>query len=87
MEHLLTDQQQEIIQTGEEKESELVQIPTADPQAALRFCQALARTLAIKPNGVVVAASEQESALQEPRPAISVVIPVFDEEDNLPLLW
>jgi glycosyltransferase involved in cell wall biosynthesis len=87
MEHIFTDQQEEIIQTGQEKESELVQIPTADPQAALRFCQALAKTLAIKPNGIVVTAGEHEAALQEPRPAISVVIPVFDEEDNLPVLY
>ena len=86
MDNLLTDQQQEIIQTGEGKFAELVRIPTADPQAALRFCQALAKTLATKSNGVVVA-GETEGALQEPRPAISVVIPVYYEEDNLPVLY
>lgn len=87
VEQLLTDQQDDFIQTTEYKESELVQIPTSDPQAALRFCQTLAKTLTTKSNGVVIAAGETETLSQEPSPAISVVIPVFDEEDNLPVLY
>lgn len=63
------------------------QIPTADPQAALRFCQALAKSLTNQTNGVLIAPDESQGASQEPPPAISVVIPVYDEEENLPILY
>ena len=67
------------------KETGLELIPTTDPQAALKFCQALAKTLATDPNSIITA-SQSESEFPETRPAVSVVIPVFDEEDNLLLL-
>jgi len=62
-------------------------IPTTDPQAALKFCQALARTLETNPTGLINAISQSEPEYLESLPAISVVIPVFDEEDNLPHLY
>jgi dolichol-phosphate mannosyltransferase len=64
-----------------------VQIPTTDPQAALNFCQALAKTLTIHSNQAFITQSDSETEFLKLRPAISVVIPVFNEEDNLPLLY
>ena len=55
----------------------LTVIPTADPAAALQFCRALAQALA---------GSGQAAPLDRPRPVLSIVIPVYGEEDNLPLL-
>lgn len=56
-------------------------IPTEDPQAALQFCRWLAGQLsASQPAGPVAAGLSL-------RPVLSVVIPVYDEEDNLPLLY
>ena len=64
-----------------------VQIPTTDPQAALLFCQALAKSLTINSKQRFIAQSDSKTEFLQQRPAISVVIPVFDEEDNLPLLY
>ena len=51
------------------------QIPTADPSAALDFCQALARQLG------------GSAWAHAATPALSVVIPVFNEQENLPTLY
>jgi dolichol-phosphate mannosyltransferase len=77
------EQNVQISEVGKETWSEL--IPTTDPQAALKFCQALARTLATEMTGLNIAESQSEADIS--KPAISVVIPVFDEEDNLPVLY
>ena len=69
------------------KETGLELIPTSDPQAALKFCQALAKTLATKTNDLIDTESQSDTDFLEPLPAISVVIPVFDEEENLPILY
>ena len=61
----------------------MVRIPTSDPQAALKFCQMLAEKLTSK----VIFDGEEKDTLQETRPAISVVISVYDKEDNLPVLY
>lgn len=54
----------------------LTGVPTEDPILALQFCRSLVHLL-----------GQTESALSEqPRPALSVVIPVYDEADNLPVL-
>jgi dolichol-phosphate mannosyltransferase len=52
-------------------------IPTEDPAAALRFCQALAQALG---QPVVTTAAAR-------RPVISVVAPVYEERENLPILY
>ncbi|CAG0936225.1 polyisoprenyl-phosphate glycosyltransferase [Thermoflexales bacterium] len=51
-------------------------IPTEDPNRALQFCQALAQVLA----------APQGPLTQPARPVLSVVIPVYEEQDNLPAL-
>ena len=59
---------------------ELAEIPTHDPEAALRFCRALAHLVeggdlpALPPIAV-------------PHPVISIVAPIFDERENLPVLY
>lgn len=53
-------------------------IPTEDPQAALDFCRELAA--ALRP-----AAQASEAAPRAPE--ISVVTPVFNEQENLPVLY
>lgn len=55
----------------------LMEIPTEDPNRALQFCQALAQVLAVPPASVT----------QLARPVLSVVIPVYEEEVNLPVLY
>lgn len=58
-------------------------IPTDDPAAALVFCRQLAGLL----NGTGSVASAS-AALQAPAaPELSVIIPVFNEEENLPALY
>ena len=69
------------------KETGIELIPTSDPQAALKFCLALAKTMATKTNDLINTESQSETDFLEPLPAISVVIPVFDEEENLPILY
>lgn len=64
-------------------------VPTEDPQAALEFCRWLSRALENEhpvpahTNGIQAgpASSTADS------PVLSVVIPVFNEEDNLPQLY
>ena len=70
-------------------------IPTTDPAAALRFCQDLAR-MGIA-NSHLPTTDEIQSVLKDvsesirrtglTEPDLSVVLPVQDEEDNIPILY
>lgn len=60
-------------------------IPTQDPQAALAFCRWLQSALAGQVDGFASPAAEPAAA--QPPPGISVVIPVLNEEENLPELY
>jgi Glycosyl transferase family 2 len=65
-------------------------IPTTDAAAALQFCRQLYRLLATKPLDTV--ASGQGNGRITPsgqlgHPSLSVVIPVFNEQENLPVLY
>ena len=68
-------------------------IPTDDPQAALRFCQLLSRLYdthfadASSGNSYLAAAVKSLQHANEPVPELSVVIPVFNEEENIPVLY
>lgn len=81
-------------QTRSEKESLdplAGRIPTANAEAALRFCQALARHM----GGEGTTFSEQEafrsisdqSVGETSAPELSVVVPVYNEADSLPVLY
>jgi len=69
-------------------------IPTDDPRAALQFCQSLARMLAASPNPAInnsrqlqiVAGIKAAPCTPEYQPELSVVIPVFNEEENITVL-
>ncbi len=52
-------------------------IPTDDPSAALQFCRTLAQMLSPTPLFMP----------DRRRPEVSIVIPVYEEEQNLPLLY
>src|SRR5512139_1844077 len=52
-------------------------IPTEDPIAALQFCRALAQILSPAP----------QLAPERQRPELSIVIPVYEEEQNLLVLY
>ncbi|MEP7188176.1 MAG: glycosyltransferase, partial [Roseiflexaceae bacterium] len=62
-----------------------IHIPIDDPEAALLFCRRLAglvdQTLFIPTDTVA-----KPLGAEPPQPELSVVIPVFNEEDNLPSL-
>ena len=70
-------------------------IPTSDPAAALRFCQDLARIVTANSRPPItdeihsvfkdVSESNRRTGLTEPD--LSVVLPVQDEEDNIPILY
>jgi dolichol-phosphate mannosyltransferase len=70
------------------------QIPIDDAEAALRFCQALASQLA---SGAAAALEYQDqesgdshlaASLQNAaEPELSVVVPVYNEEENIPVLY
>jgi polyisoprenyl-phosphate glycosyltransferase len=64
-------------------------IPTSDPAAALQFCRALAQALTNAPTPLVdgfgTSRSTEQAAIAQPD--LSVVIPVYNEEDNLPRLY
>lgn len=69
-------------------------IPVEDPQAALRFCQELARHVddgASPTHDRRVAISNGENlastSVGKPVPVLSVVIPVYNEAENLALLY
>lgn len=69
----------------------LGRIPTDDAQAALRFCRALARQVAndavAHPNGDFTGFQTGAAALDAGVPELSVVIPVYNEEKNLAVLY
>jgi dolichol-phosphate mannosyltransferase len=75
----------------EARRAEITAIPTRDPQAALLFCQQLARlvsavgddAIGLEWSGALNPASRDPS----PRPAVSVVVPVYNELENLPQLY
>lgn len=68
------------LQVGGAAAPSAVGIPTDDPQAALVFCRALAQQLGFA-SSVTYAASAVQEGLA--RPTVSVVIPVFNEQENL----
>jgi polyisoprenyl-phosphate glycosyltransferase len=68
-------------------------IPTTDPEAALRFCRDLARFLS---DSASLSASDPPASskgtsiplqLKLASPTLSVVIPVFNEQENIPVLY
>jgi polyisoprenyl-phosphate glycosyltransferase len=69
-------------------------IPTEDPRAALQFCQSLARMLAAGANPAInnsrqlqiVGGIKPAPSTPEHQPELSVVIPVFNEEENITVL-
>jgi dolichol-phosphate mannosyltransferase len=87
MQNTLVDHNEKMNRPGDVQVTGRIEIPTTDAQAALEFCQALAESLRIKSNGIVVTKDEFKLAARPARPAVSVVIPVYDEEENLPLLY
>src|SRR4051812_13175339 len=62
-----------------------ISIPIGDPEAALQFCRRLAglvdATLFMPTDTIARPANSQP-----PQPEISIVTPVFNEEENLPSL-
>jgi dolichol-phosphate mannosyltransferase len=65
-------------------------IPTEDSEAALRFCQALSAMLESGPDrgGLAALPLAQRAAPPSPAPVdLSVVIPAYNEEENLPTLY
>jgi dolichol-phosphate mannosyltransferase len=69
----------------------VIEIPTDDPAAALKFCRNLARLMATSGGvealdqpgaGVVLGRPDDQSC-----PDVSVVIPVYNEAENLPVLY
>lgn len=70
-------------------------IPTEDPRAALQFCQSLARMLADGSNPAInntrrlqtVSGIKAAPSTPEHHPELSVVIPVFNEEENITVLY
>lgn len=63
-------------------------IPTDDPEAALMFCRELAAffTARFDPAQLVNGSARHTGAASE-RPVLSVVVPVFNEAENLPELY
>ncbi len=65
-------------------------IPTDDPQAALRFCRALAMAAGLDGTPAAGAAApwaEGPAGGRDERPELSVVIPAYNEEENLDALY
>ena len=75
------------------EEDFLRSIPTNDPEAALRFCRSLSRFLSSGSAGLQAGGGPFPDRLPLPGPEIpagpeiSVVIPVFNEEENIPALY
>ena len=75
--------------------SDLTSIPTEDPRAALQFCQSLARMLADASNPAInnsrrlqtVGGIKAAPSTAEHQPELSVVVPVFNEEENVTVLY
>jgi glycosyltransferase involved in cell wall biosynthesis len=89
------------VRVGNREESQTTQfpqgIPTEDPQEALRFCRWLEKMLRNPPvassdgrnfeMGSSAADSEFGGWSESVKPTLSVVIPVYEEEANLPVLY
>jgi polyisoprenyl-phosphate glycosyltransferase len=75
--------------------SDFNNIPTEDPRAALQFCQSLASMLAAGSNPVLKNNRQRQTfsgikatpSTSEHRPELSVVIPIFNEEENISVLY
>src|SRR2546425_435277 len=65
------------------RETLLAGIPTSDPDAALRFCRLLGELLGADRGP----SAAEASAAPEARPELSVVVPVYNEADNVPVLY
>src|SRR5262245_325679 len=85
------------LQSDGEKRSDVcdfTNIPTQDPRAALQFCQSLARMLATGTNPAINNTRQRQTVggikaapfTPEHQPELSVVIPVFNEEENITVL-
>lgn len=68
-------------------------IPVDNAEAALRFCQALARQVSAQASAVGIERSDGVSDIDEgawaentAEPELSVVLPVFNEAENIPVL-
>jgi len=76
-----------------EQKPDFFNIPAVDPEEALRFCQALAQFLKTQPNlpggrpTPMAKGSWSADKRNQDSPEISVVIPVYNEEENLPVLY
>jgi glycosyltransferase involved in cell wall biosynthesis len=62
---------------------EMIRIPTTEPEAALDFCRSLAKVLKEHPQAFAGGHDVQE----DKTPEVSLVIPLFNEEGNLPPLY
>lgn len=65
-------------------------IPTDDPEAALRFCRALARLVGRdpeRPDGAELTDDTARLNGQPETPDLSIVVPAFNEEENLETLY
>ena len=64
------------------------QIPTEDEQAALAFCRALAKALGeLRTSDAGPCSGDARGPSFASHPELSVVLPVFNEEENLPVLY
>src|SRR5690349_8472029 len=74
-------------------ESLLRQIPTDDAEAALQFCRALAgqiaKTVSLPDSGEpsFIGSRPTSEAQDETEPEVSIVIPVYNEVENLVVLY
>jgi polyisoprenyl-phosphate glycosyltransferase len=99
MDSKMTSKLREVAPQGEREKrpgvSDLTSIPTEDPRAALQFCQSLARMLADGSNPAInntrrlqtVGGIKAAPSTPEHQPELSVVIPVFNEEENITVLY
>jgi Glycosyl transferase family 2 len=87
---LLADGHYETDDQSGESHAVFSAIPTTDAAAALQFCRQLYRLLTAKPQATP--ATEHGHGRIAPagqlgHPSLSVVIPVFNEQENLPVLY
>jgi hypothetical protein len=67
-----------------------IEIPTSDPIAALEFCRSLAQAMALAAGaapGQAAPGAGSELPAHMTQPDLSVVIPVYNEAENLPSLY
>lgn len=69
-----------------------VDIPTTDPEAALRFCQNLSHVLTTNrdapiTNEIKLLLKEASEDACHTKPDVSVVVPVYNEEENIAVLY